>query len=309
MTRQDHKVIKYLDSLFQILQQNGKRIYGSENPGVFTDARCFMDWIAEEYKMRMPDDYTKPDSCFDKFYDVSNDASNRLGKNPENKVVAGIGDINDIDKADCRGYFDYYNVTEKHVKISKCVFGKKYHINGTVNTTLSKCQLEGAEGYSYNIYQCQDESGNFGRCANNCRGVKPNSILIAGIAPVAIGFAIGQSLLTPGLVVGGGLAAGGAGAVGLGLLGSGQCPNRRPCRVRKQMQCILWIVNVDKCCFCRFAIQETLGEGDVVEPLELHRGGSDVLEPASKFDPLLGTKSKCLVFTGIQERQQSLYCY
>ena len=70
--------------------------------------------------------------------------------------------------------------------------------------------------------------------------------------------------------------------------------------MRKQMQCIVWIVNVDKCCFCRFAIQETLGEGDVVEPLELHRGGSDVLEPASKIDPLLGQNLNVLFSQGFR---------
>ena len=112
-------------------------------------------------------------------------------------------------------------------KYDKCAFN--YNLNNT-SRTLDKCRLQGAEGFSYNIYQCQNKEGEFGVCANNCKGVNPNSIIIGGFAPVVVGFAAGQATLQAGLGV-----AGLAGIAGVGAMGlMGQCPNRRPCRVRKQ---------------------------------------------------------------------------
>ena len=241
-------------------------MYGSENSGVFTDARCFMDWIAGQYNMRMPSNYTEPDSCQKKI---------------KGGVTAGIGDINDIDKDTCRGLFDYYYIQERSSNVTECpeklqadlptsprptpncddvddfegsckagtisgctvdedvwaheIFGEcafNHTIPGTRERTWDECRLEGSEGFSYNIYQCQDERGNIGRCANNCRGVKPNSILIGGVAPLVAGFAAGQTILQ-GSVFTAGLA---GGAIGMGAMGvtenlGGQCPNTRPCRV------------------------------------------------------------------------------
>ena len=239
-------------------------MYGSENSGVFTDARCFMDWIAGQYNMRMPSNYTEPDSCQKKI---------RGG------VTAGIGDINDIDKDICRGQFDYYYIQERSSKVTECpeqlqadpptnlrpncndvddfeasceagtisgctvdkdvwaheIFGEcafNHSIPGTHERTWDECRLEGSEGFSYNIYQCQDKSGNIGRCANNCRGVKPNSILIGGVAPFFAAFAAGQTILQGSVLMAGLL----GGAVGIGAMGvgpsiSGQCPSTRPCRV------------------------------------------------------------------------------
>ena len=37
--------------------------YASKNPGVFTDARCHMPWIALQYGMKMPASYQVPASC------------------------------------------------------------------------------------------------------------------------------------------------------------------------------------------------------------------------------------------------------
>ena len=37
--------------------------YGAENPGIFTDAYCYLPWIASQYGMRLPDGYVRPSSC------------------------------------------------------------------------------------------------------------------------------------------------------------------------------------------------------------------------------------------------------
>ena len=53
--------------------------FASENPSVFTDAYCYLDWIAKQYEMSVPPSYTKPETC------------------NESK-----GDINDLDQKYCK---------------------------------------------------------------------------------------------------------------------------------------------------------------------------------------------------------------
>merc|ERR1711892_1579642 len=38
-------------------------IFASQNPNVFTDGYCYLDWIAKQYGMEMPPDYVKPAYC------------------------------------------------------------------------------------------------------------------------------------------------------------------------------------------------------------------------------------------------------
>ena len=46
-----------------ILQLN--TVYeAGENPGVFTDGSCYLDWVADQYGMRTPNSYVKDPSCF-----------------------------------------------------------------------------------------------------------------------------------------------------------------------------------------------------------------------------------------------------
>ena len=68
-------------------------------------------------------------------------------------------------------------------------------------------------------------------CANNCRGVDPNSVIIGGGAVLAASALGGQAVA--GLLGIGAVAAGGAvGAAGVVAANNGnQCPVRRPCRV------------------------------------------------------------------------------
>ena len=254
--------------------------------GVFTDASCFMDWIASQYKMRMPSGFVKDEAaCLPK--------STRTFYVPQ--FLPGIGDFTDLNKTDCQGSFEYdrYETLKEYKycsafeklkpevtnednktlncdeidfaascrsgsiigcyktrfswssqKYDSCAFDqiiegedltlelRNSRILDENNRTWSECRLEGAEGFSYNIYQCLDKKGNVGRCANNCRGVSPNSIIIGGFAPIAAAGLAGQAFLVPGLGLAGLGAAGIGAAMGAGGGRGGECPNRRPCKVR-----------------------------------------------------------------------------
>ena len=242
-----------------------------------------MDWIASQYRMRFTG--WKPKECFDSFYpSYTRQNKARTWFSLKEKVVPGTGDVDDIQKEDCKGSFNYDHIVrsteefrscsefEKLVpdqlsctddcrpnctevenfaesckqgtiegckytttiwasqKIDRCAFDE-ISTNGT--RTWSQCRLQGAEGFSYNIYQCQNKEGEFGVCANNCKGVNPNSIIIGGFATVAVAAVAAQSTLQAAV-----LGVGGLGAVaGIGAMGLvQQCPNSRPCRVSRQKQ-------------------------------------------------------------------------
>ena len=68
--------------------------------------------------------------------------------------------------------------------------------------------------------------GRLTTCANNCRGVDPNSIIGAGVAAAFIG-GIAAPALLPLFVGAGGIAAGAGGS----MLLQTSCPSRRQCRV------------------------------------------------------------------------------
>ena len=54
-------------------------IYRGSNPAVVTDLTCYMDWIAEQYKLRLDYDYKRKSSC-----------------------SVSVGDRMDINKDECR---------------------------------------------------------------------------------------------------------------------------------------------------------------------------------------------------------------
>ena len=101
----------------------------------------------------------------------------------------------------------------------------------------NKCRLVAEEGFAYNVYHCKDPYGNVVTCANNCRGVDPNAIVIGGTAllaatatvPVAL-----QVITTLGL---GGIGLGGAGTVANGLCPIGWCNVRSQFDMSKIVTC------------------------------------------------------------------------
>ena len=104
-----------------------KITYGAENPGIFTDAHCYLPWIAEMYGMKLPDAYTSDPSC-----------------------SQAHGDRRNINKDDCLG-------RDTHsVDIVKCDFNYVDVEDG--GRKWDRCRLSAQEGFAYNIYTCKVKS-------------------------------------------------------------------------------------------------------------------------------------------------------
>jgi len=150
-------------------------IYRGSNPAVVTDLTCYMDWIAEQYKLRLDYDYKRKGSC-----------------------SVSVGDRTDINKDECR------------TSNGRLCDWTKIGLNGEVHDT---CRLFADEGIAKNVFQCIDSQNFFTTCSNNCRGVDPNNIVGAGVAAAVLtGFT--STAFLPSLMIGlGGAAAGAGGAM------------------------------------------------------------------------------------------------
>ena len=108
-----------------ILIVDNKITYGSENPGIFTDAYCYMAWIAASYGMRLADGYTSSPSC------------------SESK-----GERRNINLGNCKGR----NTTSQDIE--DCDFSYVDENEGEKDL-WDRCRLFSQEGYAYNIYICK----------------------------------------------------------------------------------------------------------------------------------------------------------
>ena len=253
----------------------GEFVFGSSNPGVFTDARCFMSWIANQYNMKMPPGYPDPpSSCYDdkdseeKKLDIDKEVCNaRLMSDyytddytdeqkwiPCGQKLQPYGAPDNCEgtsfKPNCAEVTQFRkNCTEKEicgcyekssvkVSVSTCDFKTAFQ---SINDfrPVTECRRTKTEGFAQNIYQCVDTNGKLAICSNNCRGVNPNGIIIGGTAIALTAAVSGLTLLQPAVLGAVGLGALGAGAVGVGgaasFFRSSQCPNTRPCRVSHHM--------------------------------------------------------------------------
>ena len=130
-----------------------------------TDATCYMDWIAEQYQLRLDYDYDSKASC-----------------------SQSSGDKEDINKDLCW--------TSNR---DRCDWDAK----DDEDRPYDSCRLYAEEGIAKNVFQCIDTKvsavppvyhclptllqGNLATCPNNCRGVDPNSIIGGGVAAAFIG--------------------------------------------------------------------------------------------------------------------------
>ena len=185
----------------------------SSNPAVFTDARCYLDWIAAEYGLSMPAGYTKPASCSE-----------------------ATGDRAAVNNTNCLSRAIRFNETSNIPE--KCAFGPG-----------GKCYLyaydfDAKPAFNLNFYYCLNGKKQPAICANDCPGVDPNSVVIGGEAALlslAVAATAGPQFLGPVLGAGVGLAGLGLGGVAMnmdrtrsGPCGAGQCraqQNRRCCTI------------------------------------------------------------------------------
>ena len=117
----------------QILIVDNKITYSSENPGVFTDAYCYLPWIAAMYGMKLPESYIPNASC---------------GRS--------TGHRRNIDRPMCRGR-DAENLNRggedpPPPEIRECDFTYQEEGSGEVH---DRCKLYAQEGFAYNIYLCK----------------------------------------------------------------------------------------------------------------------------------------------------------
>ena len=187
--------------------ENPERFAG-ENPGVFTEGSCFLEWIADSYGLQ-------------------------LGKGYHTGCRSKSGERLDVDKSDCvaangkKCRFNTgiaFNVDKKNQQKSTGLFS----IEKNSGVPFNQCILNGQNrigihmtywclAFDENIDQIDLDSPDiFSTCANNCPGVRAADIVAGGAAAfVAVALA-GSSFLTPIAPI---LPA--LGAVGLGVFGIG----------------------------------------------------------------------------------------
>eukprot|EP00090_Calanus_glacialis_P043693 TRINITY_DN77410_c0_g1_i1.p1 TRINITY_DN77410_c0_g1~~TRINITY_DN77410_c0_g1_i1.p1 ORF type:complete len:204 (-),score=31.04 TRINITY_DN77410_c0_g1_i1:27-575(-) len=178
--------------------------------------------------MSMPNSYKKPENC--------------------NKSK---GLIDDIDKSFCRANGHVWGEnTEQSINDTIQIYfadgveqGETYCNFNQVDEEgkpFDKCRLLAQEGYAYNLYQCKDQKGRDVICANNCKGVDPNNVVVGGSAVLAAAAVGGISSLA--MVFGiGTVALAGAGTVANGLCPIWSCNVRGRCcniqSVRGRLRC------------------------------------------------------------------------
>ena len=159
--------------------------YSSGNPGIFTDAYCYLPWIAKTYGMTMPEGFSKKPSC---------------GRSAGRRDVLGqekcFGlDAENLDRGRCNYWREPFSSTNQKEKayssnyecqqdlfvngtsssIAKycasfnncgpnpgfpieprlCDFKNHRFMKNGLNRTWDQCMLEAQEGFAYNIYMCK----------------------------------------------------------------------------------------------------------------------------------------------------------
>ena len=189
--------------------------YAASNPGVFTDLRCYLDWVAKQYGMKMPATFTKPSAC-----GVSH------------------GDRDDINKEVCKGRM----LKGGSSVVKDCDFTFQGATAGFPSMKYDTCKpykylfLEKDETLPQNTnsyhYYCADKNGDLLNCANNCKGVEPNSMAFGGAAFLTASAIGGISTLS------GAVGAGGLAVIGGGFVANAMCLPWQ-CRARSGSCCLL----------------------------------------------------------------------
>jgi hypothetical protein len=182
----------------------------SSNPAVFTDALCYMDWVAAQYNLSLPAGYNAPQSC-----------------------LQSSGNKEDANNANCLSRNIRLNETSNVA--TPCDFSQQK------TCRLFAYNLKFQPATTKNFFFCKNIANDTAACANNCPGVDSNAVVVGGEAvlisvtasatvPVAA-----PSLLGPAL---------GAGSI-LAMLGLGRvtmdgnraaCPPGQ-CRARLTRSC------------------------------------------------------------------------
>ena len=107
---------------------SSKISFGAENPSIFTDGSCYLDWIAQEYGLKLdPKLQPKKNLCF-----------------------KGSGDLADMDRTGLNCRTNHWTKERE----SYCIFSNSQNYNfqvtskDTLNVKFDSCKLLGVEGYA-----------------------------------------------------------------------------------------------------------------------------------------------------------------
>ena len=186
----------------------------NSNPAVFTDARCYLDWIAAQYGLTMPASYSKPSSCF-----------------------LSTGDKSAVNNTNCLSRAIEVHATSNVT--NRCQFKPG---------VSEKCKLfaydpNAKPPYNSNFYYCNNTRGDAAACANDCPGMDPNSVVVGGEAAIlslAVAVSAGPNLLGPILGAGVGVAGVGLGGFAMTRRGAASCPAGQ-CRTQLSRQCCSFV--------------------------------------------------------------------
>jgi len=197
----------------------------SNNPTVFTDGSCYLDWIAAQYNLSLPADYTVPAHC-----------------------SQSTGSKQDVNQTTCVSW----------PIITGTPYGNVSYCNFSYSSYHSQCRLytynpDDKPAISKNFYYCVNTEGQEAVCANNCRGVDPNAVVVGGTAALfslaaSVSVAVaGADLLGSALGAGSLVAVLGVGSMAMNSTRTACAPPR--CRASFSQQCCtLVVVNGRRAC-------------------------------------------------------------
>jgi hypothetical protein len=127
----------------------------SEKPAVFSDALCYLDWIAAQFNLRLPAGFALPEYC-----------------------AQSTGDKTDFNKTICLSRD--YEISSLSSSPEQCKFSSEH----------SKCKLNTYNpdlrpATNSNFFACLNLSNKTAVCANNCAGVEANAVVVNGLAAVS----------------------------------------------------------------------------------------------------------------------------
>ena len=192
------------------------RIEG-ENPGVFTEASCYLSWIADSYEMD-------------------------LGVGLATGCRPASGDISDRNKTSCRAFNGDNCKFIGNPVFNNTIDGIMFDFNPSASgISFDRC-LFLAQGLTRveMTYVCLTSDGSLSTCANNCLGVEASDI-VAGGAALLVATATGGSVLPSLLPL---LGFGGLGLVGVGIMSMMGCVGPIYC-LTNQGSCCLLVVDTN----------------------------------------------------------------
>jgi len=180
----------------------------SGNPSVFTDAGCYLEWIASQYNLTLSPDYSALQYC-----------------NPP------YGSKEDMNKTKCMSR----TLDPRLNETLPCDFSKD--LNGC--NLYAYANVEPST--NSNFFTCNNTNGSQAVCANNCLGVDPNAVVVGGILPLFAPLAVAAAAQLAPDLMGAALGAGSIlGAMGLGMVSMNMRQNACPagqCRARFAQRC------------------------------------------------------------------------